>query len=223
MVGGRECATHADRQRFAEAQAQPETTVAGREKRFEQAGQHIGGDAWAAVAYGQLTLAGTGMYINLQRACAGRHLRQRLQGIAQQVVDDLFQRHRLGKYGGCSAAELRFDLQPAQLRLKQVQGITHGGFEADGLQLTGDVRPFNDTAQAADHIGCAARLFCCELHCRAGGGELRRVIVEQAACGLGVGEYGGQRLVEFMGNTRSELAQGIEARDLTEAQQFFGT
>jgi hypothetical protein len=53
-------------------------------------------------------------------------------------------------------------------------------------------------------------------------GRLVRFFGQQPLCGLGVGQHGGQRLVQLVGDAGCQLAQGVEARHLAQPQQLFG-
>ncbi len=90
----------------------------------------------------------------------------------------------------------------------------HRVLQVHRLQGAGQVRPFYCAAQPADHAARAPGLLHRLRHGAAGGAQLGRVFVEQAAGGLGVGQHGGQRLVQFMGHAGGQLAQGIQPRDL---------
>ena len=59
-------------------------------------------------------------------------------------------------------------------------------------------------------------------HGFAGDGQLGRVFVQQALGRLGVGQHGGQGLVQLVRHAGGQLAHRVEPPDLTEPQQLFG-
>ena len=85
---------------------------------------------------------------------------------------------------------------------------------ASGRSITRRSRPTTSAARRACSTACSIAVRAVA--------SSGRVVVEQAARGLRVGQHRRQRLVEFVRHAGRQLAQRIEPRDLPEPQQFLG-
>ena len=194
-------------------------------KRGEKALAQLGGNAGAVVLHGQQQVAALQAVLDVQLPLGSGHGLHGLQGVEQQVVQDLLQGNWIGLGGGQRGGgrwRVQLHLALAQLGFQQVQRIGHGLRQGHGLGLGGGVGAFHQTAQPADHGRGALGLLGRLLHGLARGVHTGFGIVQQAACGLAVGEDGRQRLVQFMGHAGGQLAQRVQAGNLAVLQQLLG-
>ena len=125
--------------------------------------------------------------------------------------------------GACGApSKHRRDRALVELRRQQVQGAAHRLLQRHRPGGAGLAGTLDHAAQAAHHVGRTARLLGRLLHRAARGRELGRVLVEQPARRLRVGQHRRQRLVELVRHAGRELAQRVEPRDLAQPQQLLG-
>jgi hypothetical protein len=182
-------------------------------------------NAAAVVGHGQHALLAVAPDRHHEPALGGGHEVQRLQRVHQQVVHDLLQRHRLGLHAHRrlrARVELGSDAALRELGREQVHRAAHHLLQHQRLHVAAGLGPLDHAAQTADHIGRAAGLLHGLPHRVARGGEIGRIVVEQPARGLRVGQHGRERLVQFVRQPCRQLAQRVEPRDLSEPQQLFG-
>ena len=186
--------------------------------------QNTGRQAQAGVPQAQLAVFASDRQDDLQPAFMHRYLVERLQGVHEQVVDDLLQRHRLGPDAKRRSVEFQVGLDgvPAQLGLQQMQCLARHELQVDVLHLCAPVRLFDRMAQAVHHIERALGLVYRLLDGELCDGQIGRVLVQHPVGGLGVGQHRGKRLIQFMRHAGGQFAQRIEARHLSKPQQLFG-
>jgi len=99
-----------------------------------------------------------------------------------------------------------------QLTLHQRDGLPHDVIDVERhLLKAGLVRERPD---APDHLACPIAVVDNPFHRAARCVQVGSFAAEPAQTGLGVGDDGGERLVDFMGDRGGQLTQGCHARDM---------
>jgi hypothetical protein len=82
---------------------------------------------------------------------------------------------------------------------------------------------FQGGAKTRYHVRSPARLLHSHVHGIASSQQIRLCIVQHAAGSLGVGQYGSQGLVDFVGYAGRQFAQGAQSGELPHALAFLFT
>ena len=147
-------AAHGLGQAFAQGQTQPQAAGATGIERLEQVRAGIRAQARPAIAHVQQHLPASCLsQAKPHHAPLRRHLLQGLQGIGEQVVNDLLQRHGFGKHQRQFGGDIYFADHPApgQLGCQQVQRLLHRGGQRNRLRVAGWRMPVTKALRRAVH------------------------------------------------------------------------
>ena len=194
--------------RSADRQAHAHAAGFGSEECVEQPVGILGGQSDAAIAYRDQNLAGFLLVRpDHQLAQPVRDRLHRFDAVDDEIEDDLLQLDPVAEDQAQGRGELHPQRHPVadQLVMQQGDHLVDDFIDVERHFLIGGL--VDQRADALDHFARPVAVLDDGLHRAARLFQVRRVAVEPALAGRGVGDNGGQRLVHLMGDRGGELAQ----------------
>ena len=147
----------------------------------------------------------------------GRYPFEGVQGIEQQIEDDLLQLAFVGQQRrqALLQAHLHGDLALVQFGADEIQHLLHG--IGDVEPILGHLRLAHQATHPGDHRAGAVGVVDDPLRGLHGALHLRRLIAQPALAGVATGGDGGERLIHLVGDGRGQLTQLAQAPGLDQA------
>ena len=148
----------------------------------------------------------------------GRYPFEGVQGIEQQIEDDLLQLAFVGQQRrqALLQAHLHGDLALVQFGADEIQYLLHG--IGDVEPVLGHLRLAHQAAHPGDHRAGAVGVVDDALRRLHGALHLRRLIAQPALAGVATGGNGGEWLVHLVGDGRGQFPQLAQAPGLDQAR-----